>query len=131
MKPQEVCRSRVSVVNVSIFVRFCLLGTGGYAKEMSDEYKNAEAALFAKQCKEVDIIITTALIPGKPAPKLITKEMVESMKPGSVIVDLAAEAGGNCEVTKPGELYNHNGVNVSQFQSSYEGLGDRNSSWPL
>lgn len=87
-------------------------GTGGYAKEMSDEYKNAEAALFAKQCKEVDIIITTALIPGKPAPKLITKEMVESMKPGSVIVDLAAEAGGNCEVTKPGELYNHNGVNI-------------------
>ena len=92
---------------------------------MSDEYKNAEAALFAKQCKEVDIIITTALIPGKPAPKLITKEMVESMKPGSVIVDLAAEAGGNCEVTKPGELYNHNGVNVSQFQSSYEGLGKK------
>ena len=104
-------------------MHFCLPGTGGYAKEMSDEYKNAEAALFAKQCKEVDIIITTALIPGKPAPKLITKEMVESMKPGSVIVDLAAEAGGNCEVTKPGELYNHNGVNVSQFQSSYKGLG--------
>ena len=131
LKPQEVCSSRVSVVNVSIFVRFCLPGTGGYAKEMSGEYKNAEAALFAKQCKEVDIIITTALIPGKPAPKLITKEMVESMKPGSVIVDLAAEAGGNCEVTKPGELYNHNGVNVSQLQSSYEGLGIRNSSWPL
>ena len=131
MKPQEVCRSRVSVVNVSIFVHFCLPGTGGYAKEMSDEYKNAEAALFAKQCKEVDIIITTALIPGKPAPKLITKEMVESMKPGSVIVDLAAEAGGNCEVTKPGELYNHNGVNVSPPRGSYDGLGVRNSSWPL
>ena len=111
---------------------FCLPGTGGYAKEMSDEYKNAEAALFAKQCKEVDIIVTTALIPGKPAPKLITKEMVESMKPGSVIVDLAAEAGGNCEVTKPGELYNHNGVNVSPLRGSYDGLlGVRNSSWLL
>jgi len=87
-------------------------GAGGYAKEMSDEFKKAQAALFAKQCKEVDIVISTALIPGKPAPKLITKEMVESMKPGSVIVDLAAEQGGNCELTKPGELYNHNGVNI-------------------
>ena len=90
-----------------------MLGTGGYAKEMSKEFIEAEMALFAKQCKEVDIVITTALIPGKPAPKLITKEMVESMKPGSVIVDLAAETGGNCELTKPGQLYNHNGVNVS------------------
>lgn len=80
---------------------------------MSEEYKAAEKVLFAKQCKDVDIVITTALIPGKPAPELITKEMVESMKPGSVIVDLAAEAGGNCELTKPGQLYNHNGVNVS------------------
>lgn len=87
-------------------------GAGGYAKTMSKEFIEAEMALFAKQCKEVDIVITTALIPGKPAPKLITKEMVESMKPGSVIVDLAAEAGGNCELTKPGELYNHNGVNI-------------------
>jgi NAD(P) transhydrogenase len=82
---------------------------------MSKEYIEAEMALFAKQCKEVDIVITTALIPGKPAPKLITKEMVESMKPGSVIVDLGAEAGGNCEMTKPGELNVHNGVNVSTF----------------
>ena len=80
---------------------------------MTPEFIKAEMALFAKQCKEVDIVITTALIPGIPAPKLITKEMVESMKPGSVIMDLAAEAGGNCELTKPGELYNHNGVNVS------------------
>ena len=88
------------------------LGTGGYAKEMSKEFIEAEMALFAKQCKEVDIIITTALIPGKPAPKLITKEMVESMKPGSVIVDLAAETGGNCECTKPGEFHTHNGVQV-------------------
>jgi NAD(P) transhydrogenase subunit alpha len=60
--------------------------------------------LFAQQAKDVDIIITTALIPGKPAPKLITKEMVDSMKPGSVIVDMAAEAGGNCEYTKPGQV---------------------------
>ncbi|XP_058944433.1 NAD(P) transhydrogenase, mitochondrial-like [Pocillopora verrucosa] len=87
-------------------------GAGGYAKEMSPEFIKAEMELFAKQCKEVDIVVTTALIPGKPAPKLITKEMVESMKPGSVIMDLAAETGGNCELTKPGELYNHNGVNV-------------------
>ena len=89
------------------------VGTGGYAKVMSKEFIDAEMALFAKQCQDVDIVITTALIPGKPAPKLITKDMVESMKPGSVIVDLAAETGGNCALTKPGELYNHNGVNVS------------------
>ena len=76
----------------------------GYAKVMSDEFIKAEMALFAEQAKDVDIIITTALIPGKPAPKLITKEMVDSMKPGSVIVDLAAATGGNCEYTVPGEL---------------------------
>ena len=74
-------------------------GTGGYAKEMSKEFYEAEMKLFAKQCEEVDIIITTALIPGRPAPKLITKEHVAILKPGSVIVDLAAEAGGNCELT--------------------------------
>ena len=77
-------------------------GGGGYAKQMSDEFIQAEMALFAEQAKEVDIIITTALIPGRPAPKLITAEMVESMKPGSVIVDLASERGGNCELTEPG-----------------------------
>lgn len=87
-------------------------GEGGYAKVMSKEFIEAEMKLFAKQAKEVDIIVTTALIPGKPAPKLITKEMVESMKKGSVIVDLASEAGGNCELTKPGELVNHNGVKI-------------------
>jgi NAD(P) transhydrogenase len=87
-------------------------GQGGYAKEMSKEFIEAEMALFAKQCKEVDIIITTALIPGKSAPKLITKAMVESMKQGSVIVDLAAEAGGNVELTKPRETYQHNGVTI-------------------
>ena len=78
-------------------------GQGGYAKTMSDEFIAAEMALFAEQAKDVDIIITTALIPGKPAPKLITREMVQSMKPGSVIVDLAAQQGGNCELTKPNE----------------------------
>lgn len=87
-------------------------GAGGYAKEMSKEFIEAEMALFMEQCKDVDIVITTALIPGKPAPKLITNEMVAAMKQGSVIVDLAAEAGGNCEATKPGELIVKNGVTV-------------------
>ncbi|MCT2538204.1 Re/Si-specific NAD(P)(+) transhydrogenase subunit alpha [Aquibacillus koreensis] len=76
----------------------------GYAKEMSEAFVKAEMELFAAQAKEVDIIITTALIQGKPAPKLITKDMVDSMKPGSVIVDLAASTGGNCEYTVPNEL---------------------------
>ena len=79
-------------------------GSGGYAKQMSPEFIKAEMDLFARQAMEVDIIITTALIPGKPAPKLITAGMVESMKAGSVIVDLASEQGGNCELTKPGEV---------------------------
>ena len=80
-------------------------GSGdGYAKVMSEEFNRRALALYAKQAKEVDIIITTALIPGKPAPRLITKEMVESMKPGSVIVDLAAATGGNCELSKAGEV---------------------------
>ncbi|KAH8107012.1 PNTB-domain-containing protein [Cristinia sonorae] len=87
-------------------------GAGGYAKVMSKEFIEAEMALFMEQCKDVDIVITTALIPGKPAPKLITKEMVAAMKQGSVIVDLAAETGGNCEATKPGELYVHDGVTI-------------------
>ena len=86
--------------------------SGGYAKTMSKEFIEAEMALFAAQAKEVDIIVTTALIPGKPAPKLITREMVESMRPGSVIVDLAAEQGGNCEVTVPNEVTQHHGVHV-------------------
>lgn len=87
-------------------------GAGGYAKEMSKEFIEAEMKLFTEQAREVDIIITTALIPGRPAPKLITKAMVEIMKPGSVIVDLAAEAGGNCEKTQPGELITHHGVKI-------------------
>lgn len=85
----------------------------GYAKTMSEEFIRAEMALFAEQAREVDIIITTALIPGKPAPKLITREMVDSMKPGSVIVDMAAAAGGNCEYTRAGEVFvTDNGVKV-------------------
>jgi len=87
-------------------------GEGGYAKVMSDEFIKAEMALFAEQAKEVDIIITTALIPGRPAPKLITAEMVESMKDGSVIVDLAAEQGGNCELTEPEKVAIHHGVTI-------------------
>lgn len=87
-------------------------GQGGYAKVMSEEFIKAEMALFAAQAKEVDIIITTALIPGKKAPLLITRDMVESMKEGSVIVDMAAEQGGNCEVTRPGEVYKYRGVTI-------------------
>lgn len=87
-------------------------GEGGYAKVMSDEFIKAEMALFAEQALDVDIIITTALIPGKPAPRLITAEMVASMKDGSVIVDLAAEQGGNCELTEPGKVAKHNGVSI-------------------
>lgn len=86
-------------------------GTGGYAKEMSPEFIAAEMALFAAQARDVDIIITTALIPGKPAPRLISKEMVQSMKSGSVVVDLAAEMGGNIETTRKDEVYvSDNGV---------------------
>ncbi|KAF2267700.1 NAD(P) transhydrogenase-like protein [Lojkania enalia] len=87
-------------------------GTGGYAKEMSKEFIEAEMKLFHEQCREVDIVITTALIPGKPAPKLITKAMLGAMKPGSVVVDLAAEAGGNCEATVPGKLAKYHGVSI-------------------
>jgi NAD(P) transhydrogenase subunit alpha len=85
-------------------------GVGGYAKVMSEGFQKAQRETFARQAKEVDIIITTALIPGKPAPKLITAEMVQSMKPGSVIVDMAAEQGGNCELTEPGKIVVRHGV---------------------
>ncbi len=87
-------------------------GEGGYAKVMSDEFIKAEMALFAEQAKEVDIIITTALIPGKPAPELITEEMVESMKEGSVIVDLAAEMGGNCKLSEADQVVIRHGVTI-------------------
>lgn len=87
-------------------------GTGGYAKEMSEEFIKAEMALFKAQAKEVDIIITTALIPGRPAPLLLPRDIVEVMKPGSVIVDMAAESGGNCEVTQPEKVIEYNGVTI-------------------
>lgn len=87
-------------------------GTGGYAKTMSPEFIQAEMELFAQQAKEVDIIITTALIPGKPAPELITAAMVESMRAGSVIVDLAAEQGGNCALTEPDRIVVKHGVTI-------------------
>jgi H+-translocating NAD(P) transhydrogenase subunit alpha len=87
-------------------------GVGGYAKVMSEGFQKAQREVFAREAKEADIIITTALIPGKPAPKLITAEMVRSMKPGSVIVDLAAEQGGNCELTQPGRIAVEHGVKI-------------------
>ena len=87
-------------------------GGGGYAKVMSEGFQAAQRAMYAKQASEVDIIITTALIPGKPAPRLITAEMVQTMKPGSVIIDLAAERGGNCELTVPNEVVVRHGVTI-------------------
>jgi NAD(P) transhydrogenase subunit alpha len=87
-------------------------GGGGYAKVMSEGFQKAQREMYARQAREVDIIITTALIPGKPAPKLITAEMVRSMKPGSVIVDLAGEQGGNCELTEPGKVVVKHGVAI-------------------
>ena len=85
---------------------------GGYAKEMSDAYKQKQAALIAEHVKAQDIVITTALIPGRPAPKLLSKAMIESMRPGSVIVDLAVERGGNTDLSKPGEIAEHQGVRI-------------------
>jgi NAD(P) transhydrogenase subunit alpha len=86
--------------------------SGGYAKELSAEDKAKQAALVASHVTGQDIVITTALIPGRPAPMLVTQEMVESMRPGSVIVDLAAERGGNSPLTKAGETVVHNGVTI-------------------
>jgi NAD(P) transhydrogenase subunit alpha len=85
---------------------------GGYAKEMSAEYRAKQAALVASHIAKQDIVVTTALIPGRPAPKLVTREMVESMKPGSVLVDLAVERGGNVELAEPGKTVEHNGVKI-------------------
>ena len=87
-------------------------GEGGYAKTMSDEFIAAEMAMFAEQAKEVDIVITTALIPGRPAPELWTEDMVKSMKQGSVIVDLAAEMGGNCKLTEANKVVTKHGVTL-------------------
>ncbi len=86
--------------------------SGGYAKEMSDAYKKKQAELIANAIKTQDIVITTALIPGRPAPKLVSAEMVASMKPGAVILDMAAEQGGNCALTKAGEIVEVNGVKI-------------------
>ncbi len=86
--------------------------SGGYAKEMSDTYKQKQSALTREHIAKQDIVITTALIPGRPAPKLITQDMVETLKPGSVIVDMAVETGGNCELSKPGEVITHQGVTI-------------------
>jgi NAD(P) transhydrogenase subunit alpha len=85
---------------------------GGYAKEMSAEYRAKQAALVASHIAKQDIVVTTALIPGRPAPKLVTREMVESMRPGSVIVDLAVERGGNCEIAQAGQVVDHDGVKI-------------------
>jgi len=87
-------------------------GAGGYAKELSDEAHRKEVELLAKAVKDNDIVVTTAAIPGRPAPKLITADMVRSMRPGSVIVDLAAETGGNCELTEPGRVIEVDGVRI-------------------
>ncbi|MCL4790530.1 MAG: Re/Si-specific NAD(P)(+) transhydrogenase subunit alpha [Gammaproteobacteria bacterium] len=87
-------------------------GGGGYAKVMSEGFQQAQREMYARQAKDADIIITTALIPGKPAPRLITADMVKSMKPGSVIVDMAGEQGGNCELTVPGESVVRHGVTI-------------------
>jgi H+-translocating NAD(P) transhydrogenase subunit alpha len=84
----------------------------GYAKEMSDAYKAKQAELVASHIAKQDIVITTALIPGRPAPRLVSKAMVESMRPGSVIIDLAVERGGNVELAKPGAIVDHNGVKI-------------------
>jgi len=88
------------------------VGEGGYAKETSEDYKKKQAELLAERIADSDIVVTTALIPGRPAPILISDEMVKSMRPGSVVMDLAAENGGNCSLTKPDELVNIDGVLV-------------------
>jgi len=102
-------------------------GGGGYAKVMSEGFQKAQREMYAKQASEVDIIITTALIPGKPAPKLITADMVKSMKPGSVIVDMAGEQGGNCELTVPGEAVVRHGVTIVGYTDLVSRLAKQSS----
>jgi H+-translocating NAD(P) transhydrogenase subunit alpha len=102
-------------------------GGGGYAKVMSEGFQQAQRAMYAQQAREVDIIITTALIPGKPAPKLITAEMVQSMKPGSVIVDMAGEQGGNCELTDPGKAVVKHGVTIIGYTDLVSRLAKQSS----
>ena len=102
-------------------------GGGGYAKVMSEGFQAAQRDMYAKQAREVDIIITTALIPGKPAPRLITADMVKSMKPGSVIVDMAAEQGGNCELTEPGQAVVKHGVTIIGYTDLASRLAKQSS----
>jgi NAD(P) transhydrogenase subunit alpha len=102
-------------------------GGGGYAKVMSEGFQQAQREMYAKQAKDADIIITTALIPGKPAPKLITAEMVKTMKPGSVIVDMAAEQGGNCELCVPGEAVVRHGVTIIGYTDLASRLAKQSS----
>ncbi len=102
-------------------------GGGGYAKVMSEGFQQAQREMYAKQAREVDVIITTALIPGKPAPRLITEEMVKSMKRGSVIVDMAAERGGNCELTEPGKAVVRHGVTIVGYTDLNSRLAKQSS----
>lgn len=102
-------------------------GGGGYAKVMSEGFQQAQRQMYAEQAKDADIIITTALIPGKPAPKLITAEMVRSMRPGSVIVDMAAEQGGNCELTEPGQAVVKHGVTIIGYTDLASRLAKQSS----
>ncbi|WP_232533360.1 MULTISPECIES: Re/Si-specific NAD(P)(+) transhydrogenase subunit alpha [Ramlibacter] len=102
-------------------------GGGGYAKVMSEGFQQAQRAMYAQQAREADIIITTALIPGKPAPKLITADMVQTMQPGSVIVDMAAEQGGNCELTVPGEAVVRHGVTIVGYTDLASRLAKQSS----
>ena len=102
-------------------------GGGGYAKVMSEGFQAAQREMYAKQAREVDIIITTALIPGKPAPRLITAEMVQTMRPGSVIVDMAAEQGGNCELTVPGQAVVRHGVTIVGYTDLASRLAKQSS----
>ncbi len=102
-------------------------GGGGYAKVMSEGFQKAQREMYAKQAAEADIIITTALIPGKPAPKLITADMVRTMKPGSVIVDMAGEQGGNCELTVPGEAVVRHGVTIVGYTDLVSRLAKQSS----
>jgi len=102
-------------------------GGGGYAKVMSEGFQKAQREMYAQQARDADIIITTALIPGKPAPKLITAEMVKSMKPGSVIVDMAGEQGGNCELTVAGEAVVRHGVTIIGYTDLVSRLAKQSS----
>ena len=123
----EVADQVVSLGGEFVKVDYEEEGGGGYAKVMSEGFQQAQREMYAQQAREVDIIITTALIPGKPAPKLITAAMVESMKPGSVIVDMAAEQGGNCELTEPGQAVVKHGVTIVGYTDLVSRLSTQSS----